>query len=523
MNSDSESPKSAVRSISDADYRLMVDAVGDYAIFMLDPQGRVRSWNAGAQRLQGYSQEEVLGRSFEIFYPQDVIDSGLPRQELDVALRTGRVEDEGWRLRKDGSRFWANVIVYPLLDADGNNRGFVKVMRDRTSHREQEELLRQSEEKFRLLVEGVRDYAIFMLDPVGHVISWNLGAQINKGYIAEEILGKHFSVFYPQDKIDQAWPQKELELALRDGRFEDEGWRLRKDGSRFWANVVITALYDEHGRHRGFAKVTRDLTERRRVDILEDEGRQLTQFLAILGHELRNPLAPISNAVSILSMEESPSPRLQLVRDVLSRQVDHLSHLVDDLLDVGRIVSGKVHLQRVPVLLQEIVDEGLEAVAPTMQKHGHSLDARIDESPLWVSGDKVRLVQVLTNLLNNACKFTPDGGRVLVDLKRRGNHAELSVSDTGCGIPPQELQYVFKLFAQGHDVAMTGHGSGLGVGLNLVHQMVVRHGGEVSAFSTGESGQGAEFVVRLPLIEMPHDEVSKTPDPSAVDVKATPA
>jgi PAS domain S-box-containing protein len=522
MSPDSASPISAIQSISDADCRLMVDAVGDYAIFMLDPQGRVCSWNSGAQRLQGYSQEEVLGRSFEIFYPQDVIDSGRPQQELDAALRTGRVEDEGWRLRKDGSRFWANVIVYPLLDADGSHRGFVKVTRDRTSHREQEELLRQSEEKFRLLVEGVRDYAIFMLDPTGHVVSWNLGAQINKGYIAEEILGEHFSVFYPKDKIEQQWPQKELKFALRDGRFEDEGWRLRKDGTRFWANVVITALYDEHGRHRGFAKVTRDLTERRRVDVLEDEGRQLTQFLAILGHELRNPLAPISNAVSILSMEEL-SPRLQLVRDVLTRQVDHLSHLIDDLLDVGRIVSGKMHLERVPALLQDVVDEALEAIAPTVQKHGHRLDTRIDESPLWVSGDKVRLVQVLTNLLNNACKFTPDGGRVLVDLKRRGDHAELSVNDTGCGIQPNELQYVFKLFAQGHDVATTGHGSGLGVGLNLVHQMVARHGGEVSVFSTGEPGQGAEFVVRLPLIEAPHEEVSAAPEPNAVAVKATPA
>jgi len=521
MSPDSMSPKSAVQDISDADYRLMVDAVGDYAIFMLDPQGRICSWNAGAQRLKGYALDEVLGQSFDIFYPQEKIDSGHPRQQLEEALRIGRAGEEGWRVRKDGSRFWASAVITPLFGVDGTHRGFANVTRDLTARRSYEDLLRQSEEKFRLLVEGVRDYAIFMLDPQGHVISWNLGAQINKGYAAEEIIGKHFSIFYPQDKIDEGWPRTELEYALRDGRFEDEGWRLRKDGSRFWANVVITALRDEQGRHRGFAKVTRDLTERRRVDALEDEGRQLTQFLAILGHELRNPLAPISNAVSILSMEKQVPPRLKAVCDVLSRQVDQLSRLVDDLLDVGRIVSGKVHLQSVPVLLQEVVAEGLEAVTPTLQKHGHHLEATIEQTPLWISGDKVRLVQVLTNLLNNACKFTPDGGRVKIDLKRSGNRAELCVSDNGRGIPPEELQYIFKLFAQGQEVAATGHGSGLGVGLNLVHQMVTRHGGEVSAFSTGEPGKGAEFVVHLPLIEIPSDVVSDAAAPRAADANAS--
>jgi PAS domain S-box-containing protein len=490
-----------VQPLSDADYRLMIESVNDYAIFMLDPEGRILSWNSGAQRLKGYLADEVIGRSFEIFYPQDQIDVGWPRQELADALRFGRIEDEGWRLRKDGRRFWASVVITALVDTEGRHRGYAKVTRDLTARREHEEQLRRSEERFRLMVESVRDYAIFLLDPKGSIVSWNLGAQLMKGYTAEEIIGQHFSVFYPQDKLDEHWPRKELESALRDHRFEDEGWRLRKDGSRFWASVVITALFDDRGNHYGFAKVSRDLTDRQRITTLETQSRHLAHFLAILGHELRNPLASISNVASIMQLENSATPRQQTVRDVLARQVAHLGRLVDDLLDTGRIISGKVHLQRSPTSLQEVVAESLEAMAPMLEAHGLRLETRIAPDPLWVRGDKVRLVQVLSNLLHNACKFTPEGGRVQVVLTQQGEHAELRVSDTGCGIAPQELQYVFNLFAQGEGNTAPAQGGGLGIGLNLVHQMVQRHGGEVSAFSTGEPGQGAEFVVRLPLLE----------------------
>jgi PAS domain S-box-containing protein len=491
--------------LTDADYRLMVEAVSDYAIFMLDPAGRILSWNIGAQRLKGYAADEVIGRSFEMFYPQDLIDIGLPQGELEGALQLGRIEDEGWRLRKDGSRFWANVVITALHDADGRHRGFAKVTRDLSARREHEEMLRQSEEMFRLMVEGVRDYAIFMLDPQGHIASWNLGAQITKGYTAEEIIGQHFSVFYPQEDRDRDWPAQELVMALRDGRFEDEGWRLRKDGSRFWANVVITALHDAQGRHRGFAKVTRDLTQHRRIDTLEHESRHLTRFIAVLGHELRNPLTAIANATTLLSLAEAAPQRIQDVHGVLSRQVAHLRRLVDDLLDVGRIVSGKVHMEHIPTRLQEVVAEAVEVMAPEFRKRGQTFDVEVEQPALWVMGDKVRLVQVLGNLLHNACKFTPADGQVRLVLVRDGAHGQLRVSDTGCGIVPTELQRVFGLFEQGEDAATPGHG-GLGIGLNLVHQVVQRHGGEVSAFSTGEPGKGAEFVVCLPLVDAPADD-----------------
>ncbi|HET8819111.1 MAG TPA: PAS domain-containing sensor histidine kinase [Xanthomonadaceae bacterium] len=494
---------SPVHPVTDTDFRRMVDAVEDYAIFMLDAHGRVASWNRGAELAKGYAASEIIGRHFSTFYPQDRIDEGWPERELALAREHGRVEDEGWRLRKDGSRFWASVVITALFDEDGGLRGYAKVTRDLSERREQEELLRQSDERFRLIVEGVRDYAIFMLDTEGNIVTWNLGAQLNKGYLAEEILGRHFSLFYTQPDIDRGWPEQELALALRDGRFEDEGWRVRKDGSRFWANVVITPLYGPQGRHRGFSKITRDLTQQQQITRLEDEGRQLTRFLAVLGHELRNPLSSIANVASVMELEESQAPRIRRLRDVLARQVGHLKRLVDDLLDVGRIVSGKVRLESTPVLLQDVVGGAVEAVTPEIDRHRHVLHQDIEGEELWVSGDRVRLVQVLTNLLQNAAKFTPDGGEVRVRLRRAGPQAELMVSDTGPGIPKEKLHHVFKLFAQGEeDHAAREHG-GLGIGLSLAHQMVEQHGGEISAFSSGEPGKGVEFVVALPLIDPP--------------------
>lgn len=292
-------------------------------------------------------------------------------------------------------------------------------------------------------------------------------------------------------------------MALCDGQYEEEGWRVRKDGSLFWASVLITAVYDAEGRHRGFAKVTRNLTDRRRIDALEEQERHLTQFLAVLGHELRNPLTPIANAVSIMQMDEPVKPSIIAARDILARQVPHLKRLVDDLLDIGRITSGKVQLSLRPLRLQEVIEEGVEAVRPLMEERRHRFEVQLGSETMWVLGDRTRLVQVITNLLNNAAKFTPSGGSVTLFLSRETNCGVLRVRDNGLGIPPEQLPGIFKLFAQA-DVNVAGHvHSGLGIGLRLVQQMVLLHGGEVSAHSTGISGQGAEFVVRLPLAEPP--------------------
>jgi PAS domain S-box-containing protein len=259
------SPSGAV-SVPEGLYRLLVESVRDYAIFALDPAGHVLTWSAGAAGLKGYARTEIIGCHFSTFYPPEDATAGKPERELEEAARTGRLEDEGWRVRKDGTRFWASVVVTALRDEMGALVGFAKVTRDITERRRDEQALRESEERFRLLVESVRDYAIFMLDPEGNVATWNAGAERIKGYRAEEIIGRHFSAFYPEEKVATRFPQYELEVAAREGRFEDEGWRVRKDGTRFWANVVITALRDPAQQLVGFAKVTRDLTQRRAAE-----------------------------------------------------------------------------------------------------------------------------------------------------------------------------------------------------------------------------------------------------------------
>ncbi|MEJ8810744.1 PAS domain S-box protein [Variovorax ureilyticus] len=510
---DPKAPPPSLRpsmQISDADFRLMVEAVSDYAIFLLDPHGFIQTWNEGARILEGFEREEVLGRHFSIFYPPELLARKWPEHELEQALASGRFEDEGWRVRKDGTRFWASIVITRVMDEQGALRGFAKITRDISERRRQDELLRSSEERFRLLVEGVKDYAIFMLDPSGHIVSWNLGAQKNKGYEASEIIGKHFSVFYPPEVAARGWPEQELRLALRDGRMEDEGWRVRKDGSRFWASVVITALYDASGRHRGFAKVTRDLTERRRVSSLEDEGRRVATFLAMLGHELRNPLAPISNAMALLDRGASDTRIVEKVRDTVVRQLRQLTRLVDDLLDVSRITSGKIHLEAKPVRLRDAANQAVESIQPMFSARSQTLHVETGTDP-WVIGDLARIVQIISNLLSNAAKFTPPGGHIDLRLAINGTLAEIIVSDDGPGIPIPDLKRVFDLFAQGQQDVARSQG-GLGLGLSLVQQLVTLQGGTVSAFSSGKKGEGAEFLVQLPLTPAPATAIERHDD-----------
>jgi PAS domain S-box-containing protein len=485
--------------LSEERFRLLVETVHDYAIFILDPQGYVATWNAGAERMKGYKAEDIIGQHFSVFYPQEMLDRGWPAHELKTARAEGRFEDEGWRLRKDGSRFWANVVITALRDASGELIGFSKITRDLTERRRHEEDIRHSEEQFRLMVEAVQDYAIFMLDPDGRVASWNEGAQRIKGYRPSEIIGQHFSRFYPAERVAAGWPEHELQMARAYGHFEDEGWRLRKDGSRFWANVVITAVHDPSGTLRGFAKVTRDLTEKQRIETLEAEGQRISEFLAMLGHELRNPLAPIRNAVAVMGAKGTADPTTAWARQVIERQVGYLSRLVDDLLDVGRITSGKITLQREPLDLTAVVSRALESARPMHDQRHQVVDVDLGSGPLPVDGDAARLMQVVINLLTNAAKYTPEGGHVWVRLWREGGEAVLSVRDDGVGMSAELVPRVFDVFVQG-DRSLERAEGGLGIGLTLVERLLKLHGGTVEAHSAG-AGEGSEFVVRLPVVE----------------------
>ncbi|HEX7261203.1 MAG TPA: PAS domain-containing protein, partial [Luteolibacter sp.] len=248
----------------------MVASVEDYAIFMMNLDGSVLSWNAGAERLKGYTPREIIGENFSRFYSPEDLAQGLPDSELQTAFRTGKFTDEGWRCRKDGSSFWAAITITSIRANTGEVAGFLKITRDLSQHRQAAESLRASEERQRLMIESVQDYAIFLLDPEGHVMSWNSGAHRIKQYEEHEILGMHFSIFYPPEARAIGVPAGLLSRALRKGRAEDEGWRLRKDGTRFWGNVIITALYDGKKELQGFAKITRDLTGQRQIEVLRE-------------------------------------------------------------------------------------------------------------------------------------------------------------------------------------------------------------------------------------------------------------
>ncbi len=939
---------------SEEQFEQLVAGVRDYAIFLLDRRGNILTWNAGAERIKGYRPEEIIGQHFSRFYPPEAVSSGWPAHELQVASLTGRFEDEGWRVRKDGSCFWANVVITALRDASGEVRGFLKVTRDMTDRKQAEEKLRLSEERFRLMVESVKDYAIFMLDPRGRVATWNEGAQRLKGYTAEEIIGQHFSRFYPQEAIERGWPEEELRRAMAEGRIEDEGWRLRKDGSRFWANVVITAVRDPNGALLGFAKVTRDLTERKQaeentrrllqeeaarkaaeeaaqeierqreqlhvtltsigdavivtdntgavtfmnpvaagltgwnaheaagnalhhvfrivnentrqevenpalraladgapvglanhtvliardgterpiddcaapihlaqsgtigavlvfrdisrrrqaeaalrasesrfrqladsmpqivwaarpdgyvdyynerwyeytgfprgeygqssweailhpddrqrsvetyfdcirsekpyqieyrfkdrrtggyrwflgraapvrdpagqvvrwfgtctdiddtkraeqksqfladasaelaelndvhstlqkvagvavpnfadwcaVDLIEEGGtlrrlavrhvepqkvhlaeellrrypprpeethgigqvlrsgktdwaaevpdavlsevaqdsehlrllRQLglrsyicvpmlsrgrrlgvisfamaesgrhfdvndlrvaeelatraavavenanlyralreederkTEFLAVLAHELRNPLAPLRNGLQIMQLACNQPEAVEQARGMMERQLQHLSRLVDDLLDLSRVSRGRIELRKERIALAAVVASAVETCDPILKQDHHTLIVAQPEEPLYVDGDKTRLAQALSNLLNNAAKYSDPGSQIHLSVRRADSEAILSVKDTGMGIPAEMLPRIFDMFTQ-VDRSLEKSQGGLGIGLTIVKRLIQMHGGRVEAHSEGY-GKGSEFILRLPLVASP--------------------
>jgi PAS domain S-box-containing protein len=482
---------------SEERFRLLVSGVRDYAIFMLNPQGIVETWNVGAAHIKGYSANEIIGSHFSRFYPPDAINRGLPETELRGAMMQGRYEDEGWRIRKDGSRFWANVIITAVRNSAGHLIGFSKITRDLTERRRHEDELRRSEERFRLLVEGVTEYAIMMLDADGFVTSWNGSAERIEGYKSQEILGRHVSHFYPSEAVLANLPWEHLRIAREQGRATDEGWRLRKDGTQFWASTVFTALHDSDGRPYGFATVTQDLTQRRHAEALADTAQRMHEFIAMLAHELRNPLAPIRNAVALMARKGLKDPTLESMRQTIDRQSMLMTRLLDDLLDVNRIARGQFSIEREPVDMREILTRAVETSRPLIDSRRHRLKVSIPDQPIRVLGDALRLTQAVVNLLNNAAKYTPEGGSIKLSASVRGAEIEVRVVDNGAGIEHEMLEKVFDIFVQVNPSAGNALG-GLGVGLALVRRVVELHGGNVQARSEGKM-HGTEFVVRLPL------------------------
>ncbi len=492
-------------------YRLLVESVTDYAIFAIDPTGHVLSWNAGAERLKGYKPEEIIGRHFSTFYSPEDIAARKPDRELQDAIRDGRVEDEGWRIRKDGSRFWANVIITSLRDETGSLVGFAKVTRDLTERRGAEDELRRSEERFRLLVQGVREYAIFMLDPTGHIASWNEGAQRTKGYTAEEIIGRHFSTFYPAEDVAAGKPAWELEIASREGRYEEEGWRVRKDGSFFWANVLITAVRNHAGELVGFTKVTRDLTDRRaaqertvadarRIAAAEAASRTKSEFLAAMSHELRTPINATMGYADLIKAgiggEISEQQHEYLARIRASQE--HLLRIINDLLNYSRIEAGQVLYDVASVPVHEVVEMVLPMVEPQAVSKGLALDHGPCPGVVVARADRARTEQIVLNLLSNAVKFTPSGGSISVGCAVNDSSVLVIIRDTGPGIAPDKHEAIFEPFVQLGRSLTSGH-EGTGLGLAISRDLARAMGGDVTVEST--EGEGATFTIALPAAQ----------------------
>jgi PAS domain S-box-containing protein len=489
-------------------YRLLVESVRDYAIFALDPGGNIVTWNPGAERFKGYKADEIIGKHFSIFYPAEDKARQKPQLGLKEAERVGAFEDEGWRLRKDGSRFWANVVITALRDKSGKLVGFAKVTRDLTERREAEEQLRLSEQQFRLLVEAVRDYGIIMLDADGRIASWNGGAATIFGYPQEDIVGRHFSAFYPEDAVATGKPAYELEQAAATGRFEDEGWRIRKNGSSFWANSVITAVRDATGALLGFAKITRDLTERKAAEaraitdaklVAQSEAASLakSEFLAAMSHELRTPLNAIGGYVDLLALgiKGALTDQQQEYLDRIRRSQKHLLAIISDLLNFSRIEAGQINYDIRPVSVREVFDSVGAMMVPQALAKSVDFQWQYVSNELHVFADRSRLEQILLNLLTNAVKFTDEGGQVRMTSSPTNDHVRLDVTDTGIGIPVDNLSTIFEPFVQvGRSLTSNTEGTGLGLAISrdLAHAMQA----ELTVQST--LGNGSTFTLTFP-------------------------
>jgi len=524
---------------SDRRYRTLAQNIRDYAIFLVDAKGIITEWTEGAQRVTGYAPEEVVGRHLSLYYTPEDIAAGMVEQELTEAARNGRAERENWRVRKDGSRFWGNEIATAVYAEDSSLQGFTKISRDLSERKRANDALRESEERFRLLVENVRDHGVFTLDPEANVTTWNTGAQRIFGYAPQEIIGHSGAILFTPEDRETGEHQKELATAARNGRASDDRWQMRKDGTHFWANGITYAMRNEDGSLRGFTKVLRDQTEakvlaERRERLLEREKSALREahqamvmkdeFLAVVSHELRTPLSAILLWARMLNSGALEGEELKEAIESILRSAEAQRQLIDDLLDVSRMMSGKLRLNVRDIDPAPTIRAAVDAVRVTAEAKGVSLETDIQTPTRKVRADPDRVQQVVWNLVNNAVKFTDAGGLVNIRLLQLDHHMEITVTDTGRGISPEFLPHVFERFRQADASSTRTHG-GLGLGLSISRQLVELHGGDIRVQSEG-LGKGATFIVQLPLSNTEGGsappsptEIRESPVPSAASIK----
>ncbi|MEA1648712.1 PAS domain S-box protein [Nitrospirillum sp. BR 11164] len=475
-------------------FQRLVDAIDDYAIYMLDAAGVVSSWNPGARRFKGYEAGEILGQHFSRFYTQEDRDAGVPQRALAIAETEGRFEAEGWRVRKDGTRFWASVVIDPVRDEAGTLIGYAKVTRDITERREAQQALRESEARFRLLVQGVTDYAIYMLDPTGHVTNWNAGAERIKGYRSEEIIGEHFSRFYTEEDLAAGLPARALATAEAEGRYEKEGWRVRKDGSRFWAHVIIDAIRDDTGKLVGFAKITRDNTERRE---LEERLRHAQKMEAIgqltggMAHDFNNLLQAISSCLQMIGRSEDRSRNARLVEAGM-QAVDRGTKLIQQLMTFSR-------QRQMDVESVDLRDALLSCIGLIKQVVRSDIEVTLELSGgIWpVQTDPVQLEVALLNLAANARDAMPAGGKLVLGAENisgwqgQTDAVRVYLSDTGSGMRPEVVARAFDPF-----FTTKAKGKGTGLGLSQVYGFAHQSGG--AAWIDSAVGAGTTVSLVLP-------------------------
>ena len=612
---------------SEERFRTLVQNIRDYAIFRIDPNGIITEWTEGAERVKGYTFEDVIGKHLSMFYAPEDKAAGEPANELAEAARTGRAERIGTRIRKDGQRIIVDEIATAIRDSNGQLAGFTKISRDITARKADQERLHQSEQRTRLAVEAagmatwdwdlvtdlvywseqhflllamkpqqeplksevfvqhvhpddrdritaeltktieerkvydaefrvvrddgvtrwmsgygritaerdskpvkvsgvmfditdrkeaeeslldsrqrlqivldsIADHAIITTDTKAIITGWNPGAQQLFGWTDEEALGQSTAIIFTPEDLAAGQVNKEMQLARYEGHAPDERYHIRKDGSRLYISGVLSPLYDADGQLLGYVKVARDLSERQRMEqALRETDRRKDEFLAMLAHELRNPLAPIRNGIQFISITNEDDPTLGSLLPVMNRQMDHLVRLVDDLLDVSRISRGKIELRKERIDLTSVVGQAVDAMRPVYASAGRQLSVQIPNLPLYLNGDATRLNQVVANLLTNGVRYTRENGQVWLSLEQVDGQAVLRVRDNGIGLAADQLKSIFELFVQ-VDTSLARSNGGLGLGLTLVQQLVEMHGGRAEAHSPGLD-QGSEFAVYLPIL-----------------------
>ncbi|MFL5017091.1 MAG: PAS domain S-box protein [Rhizobium sp.] len=503
-------------------FRLLVDAITDYAIYMLSPEGIVTSWNTGAQRFKGYQPSEILGEHFSRFYLEEDRAAGAPARALATASEDGRFEGEGWRQRKDGSRFWAHVVIDPIRRPSGELIGYAKITRDLTERMAAEKAIRQSEEQFRRLIQGVSDYAIYMLDPDGNVSSWNFGAERIKGYRPQEIIGRHFSTFYTPEDRESGLPEIALGLARTEGRFEREGWRVRKDGTRFWASVVIDVIRDDEGDVIGFAKITRDITEKMETQRALEQAREelfqsqkmeaIGQLTGGIAHDFNNLLMAVLGSLEILKKRMPQDLSLTSLVDNAMQGAQRGAALTQRMLAFSR--RQELHMEPIDLsgLIRGMMDMLSRSLGP-LTVIETSFPVRLPT----ILTDPNQLEMAILNLVVNARDAMPSGGRIMLRASEEslpsgkgplspGRYVRIAVIDEGEGMDAKTLEQAITPF-----FTTKGVGKGTGLGLSMVQGLVSQSGGRLTMKSSLGEGTTAELWFPVAIVERATEATADRP------------